>query len=471
MVKLLPIAFSVLLLVGCGGPELQPWHTVELEEEFGTGDAGEIDSFAAYLALETRLFRELDGVIYEHTPRGAAQTLNRYSAGSAADPRTREPDWNRSFELVPGQPRGGVLLLHGMSDSPYSLRALGEALYARGYRVLGLRLPGHGTIPAGLTAVTWEDMAASAALAMAHLSVQAAGNPVHIIGYSTGASLALNLALDRLERPSEGPLPASLVLISPAIGVSPIAGLSAWKRRLSILPGLERLAWLSIEPEFDPYKYNSFATNAAEQVHRVTRDVARRIAARSADDGRTPLPPMLVFKSTVDATVSTSAVIDRLLMQLAAAGHELVLYDINRSAITAPLLVNDPAPLTNRLLETRLPFDLTLVTNETSSGNTAVSRHRPANSMEWRGERRIGPPWPRGVVSLSHVALPFPADDPLYGRIPPGQPGELFLGQLPLQGERGLLTISTDWLFRLRHNPFYEHLEQRTIDWVEHAAR
>ena len=86
----------------------------------------------------------------------------------------------------------------------------------------------------------------------------------------------MNFALDAMEGDCQ-PVPASLVLISPAVGVHPAAALAQWKRRFSIIPGLGGLAWLSIEPEFDPYKYNSFATNAAEQVHRLTTTVAGRI--------------------------------------------------------------------------------------------------------------------------------------------------------------------------------------------------
>jgi hypothetical protein len=37
-----------------------------------------------------------------------------------------------------------------------------------------------------------------------------------------------------------------------------------------------------------------------------------------------------------------------------------------------------------------------------------------------------------------------------------------------LQGERGLLKISGDYPLRLRHNPFYDYLEQRVVDWVSH---
>ena len=68
--------------------------------------------------------------------------------------------------------------------------------------------------------------------------------------------------------------------------------------------------------------------------------------------------------------------------------------------------------------------------------------------------------------SLSHVALPFPPDDPLYGRHPPENKGELFLGTQALQGERGVLRVPDNFLLRLRHNPFYEYLEERTLNWL-----
>ena len=74
--------------------------------------------------------------------------------------------------------------------------------------------------------------------------------------------------------------------------------------------------------------------------------------------------------------------------------------------------------------------------------------------------------WPRGVISLSHVALPFSPQDPLYGQYPPENEDQLNLGQIPLQGERGLLKFSSDWLLRLRYNPFYSYLERRTLDWL-----
>ena len=116
-------------------------------------------------------------------------------------------------------PRGAVLLLHGMTDSPYSLRAIGMVLHEAGFHVLGLRLPGHGTAPAELKHVRWRDMAAAVRVATDHLFQRVGNRPLHIVGYSTGGALALNYSLDALEDPSTRS-PASLILVSPAIGVT-----------------------------------------------------------------------------------------------------------------------------------------------------------------------------------------------------------------------------------------------------------
>ena len=39
--------------------------------------------------------------------------------------------------------------------------------------------------------------------------------------------------------------------------------------------------------------------------------------------------------------------------------------------------------------------------------------------------------------------------------------------EMAIQGERGLLRFSSDWLLRLRHNPFYDVVESRALEWVE----
>jgi len=469
------LAIAIASFNGCSStPPLEVWHSEKLNEEF-TAELlnGEVSKFNEYIELEDKLFKQLDIKVYAQTDTGPSQALNRYSTGSAVDPRSLRPNWNRSFELE-GNGTGGVLLLHGMSDSPYSLRALGETLNRQGYHVIGLRLPGHGTAPSGLKYIRWQDMAAAVSLAMAQLysGLGSASSALHIVGYSTGASLALDFTLKALDG-NQAMVPDSLILISPAIRVHGSARLAGFKGGLSVLPGLENLAWLSIMDEFDPYKYNSFATNAGSQVHRVTVDVDRRIQALTSNPAAAEsFPPVLVLKSTVDATVTTEAVVDNLLNRLPADRNELVLFDINRQAvIKSTLLVSDPGPLTNRLLaENDLPFAVTFVTNENPNSNAVQARFKAPHSDAPTAPNSLGLEWPRGVVSLSHVALPFPPDDPLYGQFSPVKQDHVFLGDMAVKGERGLLKVPEEWLLRMRYNPFYSYLEERVLDWVEKPA-
>ena len=464
---------AVAALVGFQGynaPPLKPWHTEHLSAEFTARKADDVRTFDDYLALEDRLFDQLREEIYDTTETGPAYALVRYSSGSAADPESRQPNLNRSFELRVNDARGGILLLHGMSDSPYSLRSLGTALHERGYWVLGLRLPGHGTAPSALKRASWQDMAAAVRLSMTHLASRVGQKPIHVVGYSTGATLALDLTLDSLDRGIQ-PTPASLVLISPAIGIARIAALAGMKAALGRLPGMGRLAWTQIVLEFDPYKYNSFTSNAGAQVHRLTRSVAGRVADLVRSGRGASMPPILVFKSTVDATVSTAAVVDRLLHRLPDNGSELMLFDINRSAVNSVLLVSDPGPFTDRLMtDVTLPFAVTLITNKDLGSAAVVARYKPPLSAKVTKTETLNLAWPRGVISLSHVALPFSPHDPLYGEFPPDSTEVLYLGQIAIRGERGLMRISSDWLLRLRYNPFYTVLEARVLEWLDNGV-
>ena len=308
-------------------------------------------------------------------------------------------------------------------------------------------------------------MAAAVRLAMSHLGSHVDPESVHIIGYSNGAPLALNYTLEALDGESS-PAPKSLVLISPAIGVSRAAAFAKWMSRVAILPGLEKLAWTDIQPEYDPFKYNSFTTNAGDQVHRLTQRVASAIEGR-ADGGQIEdFPPTLSFLSAVDATVSVDAVVDNLLEHLAPGRHELVLYDINRRRIAKSVLISDPGPLTARLMgDDSLPFALTLITNENGKSTGVVTRSTAPMTSRITTEA-LDAAWPPGMISLSHVALPFPPDDPLYGRGPAPSEEIIFLGHLDIRGERNLLRFPADWLMRLRHNPFYDYQESRVLEWL-----
>ncbi|HEX6263238.1 MAG TPA: alpha/beta fold hydrolase [Actinomycetota bacterium] len=107
-----------------------------------------------------------------------------------------------STEIVPGAepfffPGGdvAVLMLHGFTGNPSSIRPWGEALAERGFTVSGPRLPGHGT--------TWQDLAtrrgdewvAEADAALTRL--RGDGGRVVICAQSFGGTIALDLASRR----------------------------------------------------------------------------------------------------------------------------------------------------------------------------------------------------------------------------------------------------------------------------------
>ena len=90
-------------------------------------------TLADYLALEDRVFKEMEEKVYSKTRGGELFALDRYQHGSISDPTGYSPDYNRSFEWKHEQPKAGALLLHGLSDSPYrKLRAERYASFGEG---------------------------------------------------------------------------------------------------------------------------------------------------------------------------------------------------------------------------------------------------------------------------------------------------------------------------------------------------
>jgi len=443
--------------------DLKVWHEAKLDAEF-TADRS-AKTFEEYLALETRLFAQLEKLVCARIEPEDRRLINRYHRGSLSDPERWATNWNRTFEFSADSPRAGVLLLHGMSDSPYSLRSAGQRLHAAGAWVIGLRLPGHGTTPSGLVEVRWEDMAAAVRLAVRHLHDKIGNKPLYILGYSNGGALAVHYTLVSLED-STLPQIRALVLISPAIRVTPLAALAVWQARIGHLIGLDKLAWNDILPEYDPFKYQSFAVNAGDQVYRLTSHIRSKIEKLSAAGGMKSFPPVLAFQSVADATVSTQAVVDGLFAQLPTDSHELVLFDINRDHEVKQLLKNDPGvAITKVFHDPDLSFTISLVTNESEKISQVVVCQKGLDKRE-STKTPLDLRWPGDVYSLSHVALPFPADDPLYGNSDAVNSPGIKLGNVALRGERGVLQIPAADMLRLRWNPFYSYMEKRLIEFL-----
>ncbi|MEW6431161.1 MAG: alpha/beta fold hydrolase [Myxococcota bacterium] len=146
---------------------------------------------------------------------------------------TRTPLANRPFTLEGAG--GAALLVHGLGGGTYELQWLGEALHARlGITVRAMHLPGHEAPMRAMPPSRHEDWVAAV-----ERELDALG-PAHLVGFSTGALVALRVAQRR-------PLTGRLVLLAPFIDIYRPPLLPVRPEAL-----LEKTPWLSQVPRRPP---------------------------------------------------------------------------------------------------------------------------------------------------------------------------------------------------------------------------
>lgn len=446
------------------GPDLKVWHTYVPTEL--TVDEIEETDWSGYLAQEEKIAIELREHVSQQLEDADQDPINRYFEQSVIYPDKLSQNWNRSYSLEPkGEIKGAVVLLHGLTDSPYSLRHIGRMYRDQGFLVLAPRLPGHGTVPAGLAVAQWEDWVATTRMVMREARKRVpAPKPVHIVGFSNGGALALKQALDAIENPDQIK-PDRLILLSPMVGITGFARFAGLAGLPAFFPRFAKAAWLSIMPEFNPFKYNSFPINGARQSHQLTQELQGQLARLARQNRLIGLPPALTFQSVLDFTVSTRAIITELYDRLPKNGSELVLFDLNRSAKISGLFRERSENAIHRMIRPGVArnYATAILTNSQPGRVDVVVRKVAALSTE----EKVTPlalTYPREVFSLSHVAVPFPMWDSLYGTNPSPTADEdygIHLGNISTRGEVGALILNLDSLLRMSSNPFYDYMMER----------
>jgi esterase/lipase len=240
-----------------------------------------------------------------------------YRAHAGAADTEKIVDGNAPFELkplpgyTPGQQktyRRGVLLTHGLSDSPYAMRHLADFFQQNGFRVMAVLLPGHGTQPGDLLDVTWQEWAKTVAYGAYQLSGEA--DEIYLAGYSAGAALSVYHSLrDSKVR--------GLFLFSPALKITRRAAFAKLHKLYSWL--IPSAKWVDIKPDLDIYKYESFTKNAATQTHLLIRKLGRQLHRDRLDI------PVFTAASADDMTVDTPAILE-FIKQVCPPSSRLVLY-------------------------------------------------------------------------------------------------------------------------------------------------
>jgi esterase/lipase len=226
-------------------------------------------------------------------------------------------DGNAPFELKPaagfpvGQKRTyrrGVLLTHGLSDSPYFMRHLAAFFQQNGFRIMAVLLPGHGTQPGDLLEISWREWAKAVAYGADRLAEEA--DEIYLAGYSAGAALSVYQSLND-ERVR------GLFLFSPAFKVSPRAAYANLHKLYSWL--IPSAKWVDIKPDRDIYKYESFPKNAAAQMYALDKELGARLQAQQISI------PVFAAASEDDATVNASATVE-FIARVRNPSSKLVLY-------------------------------------------------------------------------------------------------------------------------------------------------
>jgi hypothetical protein len=176
------------------------------------------------------------------------------------------------------------------------------------------------------------------------------------------------------------------------------------------------------------------------------------------------LPPIIAFQSLADSTIKVGALVDQFYKNLPDNGSELVLFDINRAHDFEHFIDDTERDLNDRLASSEnLSFHYTLVTNASGDSVEMVARTRAVGVTDF-ASTALNMRWPNSVYSLSHVSLPFDSDDRWYGS---AASPDFKLGTLAPRGETAILTSPIARFMRLRYNPFFDYLAERTLQFCE----
>jgi carboxylesterase len=193
-----------------------------------------------------------------------------------------------SFSRVGGTT--GVLLCHGFTGSPYSLRPWAEYLAEAGLSVSLPRLPGHGTTWQEMAHTRWQDWYAE--LVRAFDELRAHASEIFVMGLSMGGCLALRLAELR------GPAVSGLVLVNPSVTAD--TRLFALAPVLKfVVPSLKGITNDIKKEQASEFGYERIPVKAAATLPGLWRVTQAQLGDVTQ--------PVLVYHSTVDHVVGPAS--------------------------------------------------------------------------------------------------------------------------------------------------------------------
>ena len=189
-----------------------------------------------------------------------------------------------------GGTRVGVLVVHGFTGQPASVKPWAEGLAEQGYAVEVPRLPGHGTSWQDLNEHRWADWYAEVSAAFDRLAARV--DRVVVAGLSMGGALVLRLAADR------GDAVAGVVVVNPAVATTrlDVKLLPVLKHLVPSFPGIAN----DIKKEgVSEHGYDKTPLKAAHSMMQAWPPLVAALPRITA--------PLLYLRSAVDHVVDESS--------------------------------------------------------------------------------------------------------------------------------------------------------------------
>jgi carboxylesterase len=183
----------------------------------------------------------------------------------------------------------GVLLVHGFTGSPASLRPWGEYLAANGLTVSCPRLPGHGTRWQEMNRTTWQDWLGEIERGFEDLRRRT--EHIFVMGLSMGGTLTLRIAETHPDQI------AGIVLVNPSI-LSENRMMRAVPLVKHLVPSVKSIANDIRKEGADEIAYRRTPLRAVSSLTQLWR-------LTLADLGKVTVP-VLYYRSAVDHVVEAS---------------------------------------------------------------------------------------------------------------------------------------------------------------------
>ena len=197
------------------------------------------------------------------------------------------------------KPSRGALLIHGISDTTYSLKDIAEFLNSECVLIRAMLLPGHGTRPGDLLQITKEEWIEAVDFGIRSLKSEV--DHVYVVGFSLGGLLATHAATNHTDL-------SGLVLLSPSLQVvySPLVWQTRWLRYV--------WDWVDVDPNASPVRYHSMPTNGLAELMELRSKTIWSLRRK-----RGLKPPVFAMLAEHDVSVNSRKTLEIL---HAASSHE-----------------------------------------------------------------------------------------------------------------------------------------------------